>query len=102
MKIFNKLVRDKIPQVIEAAGKKCNKRIADKEEHYKLLEEKLKEEVGEFLEDKNLEELADVLEVVSALAKMLGHSDEELFKMREEKKSERGGFEEGIVLLNVE
>lgn len=42
------------------------------------------------------------MEVVSALAKMLGYSDEALLKMREEKKSERGGFEEGIVLVNVQ
>ncbi len=43
MKIYNKLVRDKIPQIIEADGKKYDIRIADKKEHYELLEAKLQE-----------------------------------------------------------
>lgn len=101
MKIFNKLVRDKIPEVIEATGKKYDIRIADKEEHYKLLEKKLKEEVNEFLEDKNLEELADVMEVLVGLANALGYSEEELLKKRELKRDERGGFDKGIVLEKV-
>jgi predicted house-cleaning noncanonical NTP pyrophosphatase (MazG superfamily) len=101
MKIYNKLVRDKIPQVIEADGKKCEIRVASKEEHYELLVKKLQEEVNEFIEDKNLEELADVMEVVFGLAKNLGYSEEELIRKREEKKEERGGFEDGVVLEKV-
>jgi predicted house-cleaning noncanonical NTP pyrophosphatase (MazG superfamily) len=101
MKIYNKLVRDKIPQIIETSGSKCEIRIADKEEHYDLLEEKLKEEVGEFLEDKNIEELADVMEVLFGLAENLGYSEVELIRKREEKREERGGFKEGIVLKIV-
>ncbi|QXE20681.1 nucleoside triphosphate pyrophosphohydrolase [Clostridium sp. 001] len=101
MKTYNKLVRDKIPQVIEAAGKKFDVRKADKEEHYKLLEVKLEEEVKEFLEDKNLEELADVMEVLFGLAENLGYSEEDLMKMRLQKKEKRGGFKDGIVLERV-
>jgi predicted house-cleaning noncanonical NTP pyrophosphatase (MazG superfamily) len=101
MKIYNKLVRDKIPQIIEISGSKCEIRIADKEEHYDLLEEKLKEEVGEFLEDKNIEELADVMEVLFGLAENLGYREEDLVRKREEKREERGGFKEGIVLERV-
>lgn len=101
MKIYNKLVRDKIPQVIESAGKKFDIRKADKEEHYKLLESKLGEEVNEFLEDKNLEELADVMEVLFGLAENMGYSEDDLIKKRLEKKDERGGFKEGIVLERV-
>lgn len=101
MKTYNKLVRDKIPQVIEAAGKKFDVRKAKKEEHYKLLETKLQEEVNEFLEDKNLEELADVMEVLFGLAENLGYSEEDLMKKRLEKKDERGGFKDGIVLERV-
>lgn len=100
-KIYNKLVRDRIPQVIEATGAKCDIRIADKEEHYQLLETKLQEEVGEFLEDKNLEELADIMEVLFGLAENLGYSEEDLMRKREEKRGERGGFKEGIVLEKV-
>lgn len=77
MKTYNKLVSDKIPQVIEASGKKSDIRIADKEEHYALLEVKLKEEVGGALEDKNLEKLADVMEVLIGLAKNLGYVEGE-------------------------
>lgn len=101
MKVYNKLVRDKIPAVIEASGKKFDIRKADKEEHYKLLETKLKEEVNEFLEDKNLEELADVMEVLFGLAENMGYSEEDLMKKRLEKREERGGFKEGIVLEKV-
>jgi len=101
MKIYNKLVRDKIPKVIKATGKECEFEIAPKEERYKLLEAKLNEEVNEFLEDKNLEELADVMEVLFGLADTLGYSEEELLKVREKKREERGGFKEGIVLKSV-
>jgi len=73
MKEYNKLVRDKIPEVIKATGKECDFEIAPKEERYKLLEAKLNEEVNEFLEDKNLEELADVMEVLFGLADSLGY-----------------------------
>lgn len=101
MKVYNKLVRDKIPEIIEAQGNKYDIRIADKEEHYKLLEAKLQEEVKEFIEGKNLEELADVMEVLYGLADNLGYSEEDLNNKRIEKREERGGFKEGVVLLKV-
>ena len=98
MKIYNKLVRDLIPEVIKASGKECEIEIADKEQRTELLEAKLMEEVNEYLEDKNLEELADVMEVLFGLAHELGFSEEDLLKKREEKLKARGGFKEGIVL----
>jgi len=101
MKVYNKLVRDLIPQIIEKNGKKFDTHIADDEEYGKLLEEKLKEEVNEYLEDKNLEELADVLEVLVGLAGHLGYTEEELFEKRKQKKLERGGFNEKVVLERV-
>lgn len=101
MKIYNKLVRDKIPQIIEASGKKLEIRVASKEEQADLLGKKLQEEVNEFIEDKNLEELADVMEVLLGLAKNLGYSEEDLIKKRLEKREERGGFEEGVALERV-
>jgi len=100
-KIYNKLVRDKIPEFIKAAGKECEFEIAPKEKRYAILENKLQEEVGEFLENKNLEELADVMEVLFGLADSLGYSEEELLKVRDKKREERGGFKEGIVLKSV-
>lgn len=101
MKLYSKLVRDNIPEVIKATGKQCEYDIATRDEHYSLLEDKLKEEVNEYLEDKNLEELADVMEVLFALADTLGYSEEDLIQKRLEKKEERGGFKEGIVLKKV-
>lgn len=101
MKKYDKLVRDKIPEIIKADGKECDYIIADKKYHYELLEKKLQEEVGEFLEDKNLEELADVMEVLFGLADSLGYSEDDLVNMRLKKKDERGGFKEGIVLKLV-
>ena len=101
MKVYDKLVRDKIPDVINASGKECEFEIAPKEERYALLENKLQEEVGEFLEDKNIEELADVMEVLFGLADALGYGEEELMMARDKKREERGGFKDGIVLKSV-
>jgi predicted house-cleaning noncanonical NTP pyrophosphatase (MazG superfamily) len=101
MKTYNKLVRDKIPEVIKKSGSNCDYTVADKEERLALLMKKLDEEVLEFKEDKNLEELADIMEVLFGLANNLGFTEEELLKKREEKKGERGGINEGIVLQRV-
>ena len=101
MKEYNKLVRDKIPEIIRADGKECEVRIAEGKEKCELLEKKLMEEVNEFLEDKNLEELADVMEVLFGLAREIGYSEEDLIRKREEKNKERGGFKEGAILRSV-
>lgn len=101
MQRYNKLVRDRIPEIIRADGKECEIRVAEGKEKYELLEKKLMEEVNEFLEDKNLEELADVMEVLFGLAREIGYSEEDLIRKREEKKGERGGFEEGIGLIKI-
>ena len=101
MKKYNKLGRDLIPEVIKTDGKACEIEIADKEQKEELLEAKLMEEVNEYLEDKNLEELADVMEVLFALAHNLGYSEEDLLNKRQEKLKERGGFKDGIVLKKV-
>lgn len=101
MKKYDKLVRDRIPEIIKADGKECDVEIVGEKKKYELLEKKLMEEVNEFLEDKNLEELADVMEVLFGLADSLGFSEEDLVRKRNEKKEERGGFKEGIVLKEV-
>lgn len=101
MKTYNKLVRDKIPEIVRDDGKDCDVEIASKDKHYKLLKEKLIEETEEFLEDENLEELADILEVLFSLSESLGYREEDLLKKREDKKHERGGFKKGIILKKV-
>jgi predicted house-cleaning noncanonical NTP pyrophosphatase (MazG superfamily) len=100
--VYNKLVRDKIPAIIESKGKVPNTRILSNEEYAAELERKLDEEVSEFHKDKNLEELADILEVVYALTENIGCSKEELFAANEKKRAERGGFQDRVFLISNE
>ncbi|MCI6165613.1 MAG: nucleoside triphosphate pyrophosphohydrolase [Lachnospira sp.] len=102
MKVYNKLVRDKIPEIIEADGKECKTRILSNDEYIAALEAKLNEEVAEYQADKNLEEMADVLEVLQAICTARGYSLEELELTREKKAQKRGGFKEKIFLEYVE
>ena len=99
--IYNKLVRDKIPEIISANGECCNVRILEDEDYRICLEKKLDEEVGEFHRDRNLEELADILEVVYALAECLG-SRQELMEIYDAKHQKRGGFSQRIFLISKE
>ena len=102
MKVYNKLVRDKIPEIIEADGKTCKTRILSDEEYITSLEAKLNEEVEEYQADKNLEEMADILEVLQAICIARGYSLEELEALRIKKSDERGGFAEKLFLEYVE
>ncbi len=92
-----KLVRDKIPQLIRDTGGEPVVRIADAEEYRGLLRAKLVEEVEEFLASDDPNELADVLEVLLALAGDLGVDQDQLEKLRRAKAFERGGFSNRIV-----
>ena len=91
-----KLVRDKIPAIILADGKKPITRILNTEEYLEELDKKLNEEIAEYQEDKSIEEMADVLEVLFAICEARGHSVEELMEVRGAKREKRGGFEERI------
>ena len=102
MKTFNKLIRDKIPEIIESKGGKAETRTLSDEEYPIYLEAKLDEEVGEYHRDKNAEELADILEVVYALATSIGCSREELMEIYQKKHDTRGGFEQKILLISSE
>lgn len=102
MIVYNKLVRDKIPEIIEADGKTCTTRILDDKEYLAALEEKLNEEVAEYQKDKNLEEMADVLEVLQAICVAKGYSLEELEAMRAKKAEKRGGFADRLFLESVD
>lgn len=96
---YSKLVRDKIPQIIAENGGTANTRILSEEEYATYLEAKLDEEVGEYHRDKNPEELADILEVVYALAASIGCSREQLMETYQKKHDARGGFEKKILLI---
>lgn len=102
MPTYNKLVRNKIPEIISSLGKKANCRILSKDEYIKELDRKLDEEYTEYRTDKNIEELADILEVIYAIAEARGYSATELERVRLEKLEKRGGFSQRIFLENVE
>lgn len=100
-KIYNKLVRDLIPEIIEESGNECRTRILSDEEYLKMIDAKLDEELLEYHQDKNIEELADLLELIIAAAKARGYTPEELEAVRAEKARKRGGFEKKIFLIDV-
>jgi len=94
-----KLVRDRIPEIIAADGAPpLPLRRLEAGEKLEKLEEKLREEVGEYLESRAPEELADILEVIRALAEALGLPPEDLERIRLRKARERGAFELGIAM----
>ncbi|MGN0324871.1 MAG: phosphoribosyl-ATP pyrophosphohydrolase [Lachnospiraceae bacterium] len=97
----NKLVRDKIPAIIEKDGKICTTEILSDEEYLKMLDAKLDEELAEYHKDQNMEELADLLEVIYAVAEARGYSIAELEQVRLEKAEQRGAFKEKILLKEV-
>ena len=100
-KLYHKLVRDHIPEIIEADGKTCICETLSHECYLRLLDEKLNEELAEYQESKSLEELADLLEVMQAVVKARGWTAEELEQMRADKAAKRGGFEKKLLLKQV-
>lgn len=98
---YDKLVRDKIPEIIESTGKKAIYRTLSEAEYKEYLEKKLDEEVAEFHESKSIEELADIYEVMDALCAV--HSSYIRVRVEQENKYiERGGFAKRICLIEVE
>ncbi|WP_286228512.1 nucleoside triphosphate pyrophosphohydrolase [Neobacillus mesonae] len=106
MPIHNKLVRDRIPEIIEATGKKFSTKILNDDEYIKELKTKSFEELNEYMNTDNdqdaVEELADLLEIIHALAECHGATFEDLEKVRQQKAEKRGGFKEKIFLIEVE
>ena len=98
---YNKLVRDKIPQIIALDGKEAVTRILDDDEYLKELIKKLGEEYEEFKQDISLTELADIQEVILALADMIA-SRQELEETRKSKVEIRGAFKDKIFLESAE
>lgn len=98
----DKLVRDKIPEILARSGIRAITHLADEREYGSRLMNKLSEEVEEFRASRAVEELADVLEVVYALADVSGVSEEELGRLRADKAEARGAFGLRIVLERTE
>ncbi|MCM3409562.1 nucleoside triphosphate pyrophosphohydrolase [Metabacillus litoralis] len=106
MAVYNKLVRDKIPEIIENTGKQFRTKILNEAEYIKELRNKLSEEITEYLEadtdEHALEELSDVLEIIHSLASVHGSNFEKIEDILNEKYIKRGGFQEKIFLIDVE
>lgn len=98
---YDKLIRDKIPAIIESSGKIALTQELSDEEYLKALDQKLHEELAEYEEAHALEELADLLEVLYASALARGYSIEALETCRLKKREARGGFEEKLCLKEV-
>lgn len=101
MTLYHKLVRDRIPEIIASSGRGCDIRILDDEAYLDALDQKLAEELAEYQESKSMEELADLLEVIHAVASARGSSMEEIESIRVKKASQRGAFDKRILLLST-
>ncbi|USK42339.1 nucleoside triphosphate pyrophosphohydrolase [Cytobacillus oceanisediminis] len=105
MPSYNKLVRDRIPEVITRNGKKCSTRILDNEEYIKELKKKSFEELEEYVkaqtDEEAIEELADILEILHALADVHGSTMREVDVIRKSKAEKRGGFQDKVFLIKV-
>ena len=102
MKIYNKLVRDRIPEIIKNNGEICKTRVLSDEEYLAELNKKLAEESKEYLESGEIEELADLEEVVRAILDVKKCSQKEFEKVRVAKVEKCGAFKKKIFLESVE
>jgi len=99
---YNKLVRDRIPEIIESSGKKAVcETIGNDEDYIKSLKNKLIEEMNEYLESDDVAELADLGEVMHAILEYKGVSVETFQRIRLEKLEKRGGFKKRLRLKEV-
>lgn len=96
--IYNKLIRDQIPEIIAAKGQTSKTHIASDEEYWTKLKEKLTEEVAEFAKDESIDELADVMDVIAAIQSYKKFDSQAVEALRIKKRQERGGFDKRIIL----
>ncbi len=101
MKIYNKLVRDKIPQICKKNNQTPTTRILNDSEYLDELNKKIKEELNEYLESGEIEELADLEEVLRAILKTKKCTYEDFEKIRKAKVEKRGAFDDKIYLISV-
>lgn len=98
---YNKLVRDKIPDIIEADGKACVTEVLKDDRFLEMLDKKMEEELQEYYQSHDVEELADLLEVIYAAAASFGYNQEQMEEIRNRKVQKRGAFEKKLLLRSV-
>ncbi len=102
MKQYDKLIRDKIPEIIKESGRNCKVEVLSDEECMKYLNKKLLEEANEYLESGEVEELADLEEVLRGILKLKGVSYDDFEKIRNEKVEKRGAFDKKLLLKETD
>ena len=100
--IYNKAVRDRIPEIIEGSGKKPIVVFLDDDKFLRVLETKLREEINEYLDSREINELVDLEEILLRILELRHIKREDFIELRLEKKKERGGFESNLFLERVE
>lgn len=98
---YNKLVRDRIPEIIEKSGKKAIVQKLDDEAYKKFLDEKLVEELQEYLDGDSVDELADLVEVIHSILKYKRIEITDFYGIQKKKAEERGAFEKRLLLKEV-
>ena len=101
-KKYNKVIRDKIPEIIRNSGKKYSLKQLDDSSFLTELEKKLIEELNEYVKSKDVEELADLLEVIYRISELRGVNPDELEKIRQDKAEKRGKFSNNLFLIDAE
>jgi predicted house-cleaning noncanonical NTP pyrophosphatase (MazG superfamily) len=99
--IYNKAIRDKIPEIIRNSGKECEVKTISDTEFLFALEKKLHEEIAEYDESKSVEELVDLLEVIYRIAELHKVDANKVELMRKQKNEERGKFSKNLYLIKT-
>ena len=101
IRVYNKAIRDRVPEIIKSSGASCLVDVLNDEKFLDELVIKLEEEIEEFKESKSIEELCDLIEIAYRIAELNDVSYEELGKMREKKNLDRGKFAKNLFLIQV-
>lgn len=99
---YNKLVRDRIPQLIRESGRNCSSRILNEDEYFDALLDKVVEEIEEYRLSGNEEELADVFEVLDCLVQLKEYEPMHIDYLKLIRREARGSFKERVQLIEVD
>jgi len=102
MKQYNKLIRDKIPEIIQAEGRKCTIEVLSDKDYLSHLNKKLVEEVNEYTESNDIEELVDLEEVLRAILDAKGVDYDAFEEIRLSKVNKRGAFKKKLLLKDTD
>lgn len=100
-KVYNKLIRDNIPEIIKKDGGTPVIRELDNESYFHYLNLKLQEEMHEYLEEYSIEEFCDILEVLEAISKFKGFTPQQVAEVKAKKAEHNGAFDKKLFLEKV-